>query len=570
MASTMNTFAPKDQPNRIDTSNFDKKKKAKYEKDENGDVLQRKCVVDDNWFLVKRYQKDRVTCCGKCTLCYEHGGSNYDYEIAKKWKYERMHEGYKKKTGYDNPGQNPEVRKKVQETLDERYGDGTEGSGYKTRMKQALKAYQEKTGYINPGQSPEVRAKVNKTLADNYGDGDLDKANKEVYKRRAQQYKAKTGYINPSQNPEVREKVKKTVNERYGVDNVFQSEEIKDKIARTNLERYGFRCSMQNKDIQRKSMETVQAKYGVPYRIMAEDARKSSGAISKTNKKYAEELKELLNVPVELEKQFDYDKHKSADLYVSSADLYIELNPTISHNSTLGYRCFKGLCHKENHSKCGKATDYHSSRAMEARSHDIKLVQFYDWDDSDRRTNYIKNLVEDNHVDNGKIVVTVEEVTDEIQDFFTNNDIHSSLVRAWNLNDECLVMRDLESNEIKAACDIEKNQDNEISLKRFVTLNQKSLTINEDLLKEIKGVLKCKTLHLFVDLDLNLPTVIVSSKSQKIAPRLIWAAPKHNGNNSLTVEDASIKLELKTSAIQKLKEDGHTEIYTAGLEDITL
>ncbi len=180
MASTMNTFAPKDQPNRIDTSNFDKKKKAKYEKDENGDVLQRKCVVDGNWFLVKRYQKDRVTCCGKCTLCYEHGGPNYDYEIAKKWKYERMHEGYKKKTGYDNPGQNPEVRKKVQETLDERYGDGTEGSGYKTRMKQALKAYQEKTGYINPGQSPEVRAKVNKTLADNYGDGDLDKANKEV------------------------------------------------------------------------------------------------------------------------------------------------------------------------------------------------------------------------------------------------------------------------------------------------------------------------------------------------------------------------------------------------------
>ena len=109
--------------------------RMKYLPDENGDPLQRQCVVCTGWFLVKGHQQAKKTCCARCTLCYEHGGPDYDYDLALKWKHEQLRKAYKAKTGYDNPSQNPEVKRKVQKTFDERYGDGTPGSGRKANAK---------------------------------------------------------------------------------------------------------------------------------------------------------------------------------------------------------------------------------------------------------------------------------------------------------------------------------------------------------------------------------------------------------------------------------------------------
>lgn len=569
------------QTEKIDTSSMTKKELSKYLLDVDGTPIQRRCVVCTGWFLVRKDCPDKKTCCGRCTLCYEHGGPDYDYDIALKWKYEQQRRSYKAKTGYDNPSQNPKVKAKVSEAFDRRYGDGTPGSGRSERMKQIMKNYQRKTGYINPSQDPEVLRKVRETRAKNYGDGDLDKANKELYRRRARSYKEKTGYENPGQNPEVKAKVHDTVMDRYGVDNVFQDETVKRKIMETTTERYGVPYVTLLPEVREKTKKDLMERYGVPYYVMIPEVQKSSGAISKLNLRYRKSLEEWLpDHKIDIEKSFGDDvngKPRKADLTVVGTDVLIDLNPTISHNSTIGYRCFKGLCSvgkNGDHSGCdgAKTVDYQLSRCEEAQKSGWRLFQFYDWDDESRILNYVRNVVKGNIIDlndcDPSWVTTNDQ--DDVKKFVSDNTIHSGLRRGNNGR----TLRFCDKMGIMAmVCKVTEDND-ELIVSDFITKDQRPMTnVVSALKKAMPDNGSVKRLTIEKDLDLDLPCLTKDEEElvvdSKTCEKLVWA---HPSRKTPPMTDASVRIdhtEDYPQAVEDLLDKGMTRMYTAGVEKIT-
>lgn len=334
----------------------------KYVKDDDGDPLTRPCEICGQKFYVQKRRSDKTTCSKTCTLVKHYGGPGKDYELAKKTVARIQAEKYKAKTGYSNPGQNPEVRKKVK-----------------------------------------------KTLADHYGGGDYKKATKAVHEKRKQRYLAKTGYVNPGQNPEIKKKVRKTVHERYGVDNVFQSEEVKEKIRQTTLERYGVTSSLLIPDVRNKCMRSCMEKYGVPYMVLAPGVTSRGCMISRLNKTWHDRILRELGVDFDYEVRFnagfDLDddgkpaaKWMQADL--GHNGLLLDFNPTISHNSDLGYLCLRGQCRGKDtgdHSDCKKpkSRTYHQERAIAAMENGCRLLQFYDWNDPTNVLDAIKSNLDE-------------------------------------------------------------------------------------------------------------------------------------------------------------------------------
>lgn len=569
------------QTEKIDTSSMTKKELSKYLLDVDGTPIQRRCVVCTGWFLVRKDCPDKKTCCGRCTLCYEHGGPDYDYDIALKWKYEQQRRSYKAKTGYDNPSQNPKVKAKVSEAFDRRYGDGTPGSGRSERMKQIMKNYQRKTGYINPSQDPEVLRKVRETRAKNYGDGDLDKANKELYRRRARSYKEKTGYENPGQNPEVKAKVHDTVMDRYGVDNVFQDDDVKRRIVATTMERYGVPYVTLLPEVREKTKKDLMEKYGVPYYVMIPEVQRSSGAISKLNLRYREALEKMLPAhKIDIEKPFGDDvngKPRKADLTVGGSDVLIDLNPTISHNSTIGYRCFKGLCSVGKngaHSECGgvKAVDYQSSRYEAARKSGWRLLQFYDWDDETRSLNYVQNIVKDNVIDlndcDPSWVTTNDQ--DDVKKFVSDNTIHSGLRRGNNGR----TLRFCDKMGIMAmVCKVTEDND-ELIVSDFITKDQRPMTnVVSALKKAMPDNGSVKRLTIEEDLDLDLPCLTKDEEElvvdSKTCEKLVWAHPSRKTPPMTDVSVRTDHTEDYPQAVEDLLDKGMTRMYTAGVESVT-
>lgn len=290
-------------------------------------------------------------------------------------------------------------KKKVKKTYDERFGDGTEGSGHRAHLKKALEHYEEKTGYSNPGSNPEVKEKVKKTIAEQYGDGDYEQANKNLYQHRAKSYKEKTGYENPGENPEVKEKVRKTVKKKYGVINVFQDTKVKQKSKKTMIKHYGVPYNMQSDEIMEEVRKTNLEKYNVPYVIMRNEIRKSSGVMSKRNQRFREFLENSLNCEVELEYPFDSEHRMAADLHIIGTNILIDINPTISHNIDIAYPCFKNICKGSktgDHSLCKPpmSRDYHQHRALVAKSNGYELIQLYNWDRDDMVLDLLKRELE--------------------------------------------------------------------------------------------------------------------------------------------------------------------------------
>lgn len=576
------------QTERIDTSGMTDEDRMKYLPDENGDPLQRRCVVCTGWFLVKKHQQDKKTCCARCTLCYEHGGPDYDYDLALKWRQEQSRKAYKAKTGYDNPSQNPEVKRKVQKTFDERYGDGTPGSGRKANAKSSLKTYKEKTGYDNPSQNPEILEKIRETRARHYGDGDLDKANKELYRRRSMSYKEKTGYVNAGQNPEVKAKVRKTVQERYGVDNVFQDEDVKRKIVDTNMERYGVPYAHLQPERAEKIKQEMMDRYGVPYYVLLPEVQRKSGAVSRLNLNYRKDLEKALpGRRIDIEKPFGPKltvKPRKADLAVDGTDVLIDLDPTVSHNSTIGYRCFRGFCDAvdpSDHSDCHEEKDVHyqEDRWRAARVDGWRLIQFYDWDDRDRTINYVKNLVEADPIDLRGLKISLinddhgdPEVMDvDVDGFIAGNSIHPSPIIGKTADHEWIVFHD-DDGTIKAICKVVRDGRRAV-VRDFVTEDQKPVSNAVEALREtFRSDGSIDELVVERDLDLDLPTLGKDEESlvgsTGFRPKLVWAHPtakkRHRPvlNETVQSEDP----ESYANAVKRLMDKGMTRMYCAGIE----
>ena len=258
-----------------------------------------------------------------------------------------------------------------------------------------------KWGTENPFQSEEVKAKTRRTLEEHpeldnrIGSANFEKTLKEKYGE---------DVSNASQVEEVKEKKKVTTLDHYGVENPMQSPIVKAKVAVTSKEKYGVTCAMALPENQQRAIERNRELYGVdrpfqnPERLQkALDALAKSGrggAVSKLNRGFAKDL-QTMDPEVSVDFEFPVPDHSTEDLTplmrvdfkLTKGDrvLYVDLNPSISHNSALSYwEIRSGKIDHELTVISNKATSrsysYDRARRMTQEFPDADYVQVWDWD----------------------------------------------------------------------------------------------------------------------------------------------------------------------------------------------
>ena len=328
---------------------------------------------------------------------------------------EKIKETNLKKYGVENPSQSDEVKSKVRETCIEHYGTSShfQSEEIKERIRQTnIKKYGvpsamqseevkgksrktslERYGTLYPLQSEEVKETLRKSNLDKYGVENVSQVGG-IQKKREETFLQKYGVNTPLKFEEIKERIKDTNLERYGSGNPFGSKEIQEKIKQTNLEKYGVEHPMQSKEVQNKSRETCKRnygvssplkseqvlskiretcmeRYGVPYHCMADKCISANGhIISKSNKAFADYLKNGFEINSEFEFHIG---HNSYDLHISDSNILIEINPTYTHNSTIG-PIFG------NHQKDPLPSDYHLHKTQLAKENGYHCIHVFDWD----------------------------------------------------------------------------------------------------------------------------------------------------------------------------------------------
>ena len=368
-----------------------------------------------------------------------------------------------KKWGTETPLQSEEVKAKIRETLDEhpeldhrigssnftknlqkKYGDDVTNASQLDEVKDKKKTtVLEHYGVENPMQSEEIQNKVAETSMDRYGVPTA--LNLEENKAKAREgTRERFGVDYALQSEECRRLLREGTRRIYGTDYALQSEEGKNKAIKTNLEKYGTEWSSQNEDVKAKKLKTVQERYGVDNVFQLQDTKaktkktmterygadnpmkvpeirqRAAEAISKTimrkandgisydrspvskmNKEFAGIiLNEDPSIKVEYEHVIPGTSQRvDFKFYTDSREIYVDLNPTISHNSEKSYWCIVTKCqpnpktgephvHSEPPSK-----NYSSLRACTMRdAYPIdNYMQIWDWDD---KSFMIENIVE--------------------------------------------------------------------------------------------------------------------------------------------------------------------------------
>ena len=105
----------------------------------------------------------------------------------------------------------------------------------RSKGEKARDTYKAKTGYDNPSQNPEVKRKKEETSIKNHGVSNPMKS-KKVKETLKQSMMNKYGVESSLQLPETREKIKETLFKKYGVINPAYSDEIIEKGLQTRIE----------------------------------------------------------------------------------------------------------------------------------------------------------------------------------------------------------------------------------------------------------------------------------------------------------------------------------------------
>ena len=175
------------------------------------------------------------------------------------------------------------------------------------------------------------------------------------------------------------ETMKKTCIEKYGVDSFTKTQDYIEKTKETNHQKYGTDFYAQSRshknnlvNILDKIRETNLENYGVEYFCLHPDCQKaSSGSNSKPNKEFETMLKNI-----EYEREFVID-NRSFDFKVEN--ILIEIDPSITHNSTFGYK-----------GKNPMDKNYHLEKSRLAIKNGYRCIHVFDWDDVNKVINALK------------------------------------------------------------------------------------------------------------------------------------------------------------------------------------
>lgn len=309
------------------------------------------------------------------------------------------------KYGVDHPSKSQAVRSKTSETCRERYGvdHPLQCKEFLDKSKETCKNHY---GVDHPLKSKVVQDRMRSNYSKNHSGIDHPWKDPEVRRNIRETSINRYGGIG-LESEEIRDKIRSTMKVRYGSENPVQSEVIKSRIQETNYSRYGFKNPIQSEEVKSKIRETCMEKYGVPYACMAEQCISASGKIiSKINKSFSDYLRNEFGIDSEFE--FHIGKH-SYDLHVLNSNLLIEIDPTYTHNSTVG-------THYGSVEKNPLSSNYHFEKTQDALDNGYRCVHVFDWDSWDK----VANLVNPNKIKIYARKCEIKEVSKEECNSFLN------------------------------------------------------------------------------------------------------------------------------------------------------
>ena len=142
--------------------------------------------------------------------------------------------------GVSWPMQDATTLQKAQDTLYEHFGVTNPMQSAEIKNK-VSETYKERTGYAYPAQNPAVKEQTKATNKERFG----------------------VEYV--LQNSAIKEKARQTTREHHGVDYAMQSTKIREKAKATSKERYGYDNPAQAPVIQAKISDTMSKRYGVTH-----------------------------------------------------------------------------------------------------------------------------------------------------------------------------------------------------------------------------------------------------------------------------------------------------------------
>lgn len=308
--------------------------------------------------------------------------------------------------GVENPFQSKVVQEKVKATNRRIYGVDTVlvQPEIQERARAATRA---KYGVDYPMQSPVVRQKIQAVIMSKWGAKTPFASPKFMAKYHSDSMD-RYGTFWPSQADEVKGKILRTLHEKYGedVDNVFQLDEVKQKSRETLLEKTGYAWPLQDPETKARAkatlLDTINRKANDP------SAKTHRPYVSKLNRKFAADVLEAVpGSTVEYEAHVPGTGYR-VDMRFDSADgsrsVFVDVNPTVSHNSRLSYWCVVTGCkpnrdgspHKHAPAP-GKSYAYDRAAAMRAAYPDVDYVQVWDWDDPDEIMSLLRSELEPAH-----------------------------------------------------------------------------------------------------------------------------------------------------------------------------
>lgn len=265
------------------------------------------------------------------------------YYCGTQYVVAKQKQTFLKKYGVDNPAKMLESTLKQKQTKLKKYGNET---------------------YVNPEKQKITRLNNLKENPDYYH---IAQNKREIT------CLEKYGCKSVSQNEEIKKKQKQTCIKKYGVRSVTQLEEVKNKIKETNIKRYGG-YTLQSEELNKKVMKTNLEKYGVPYGCMTPPCRKANGVqISKINLSW-KSLIEQLGYEVITEKTLGLF---SFDLYIPELNLVIDINPSITHQSTKIVNFNYGKINP-------KSYNYHIKKYQLAKDNGYNCIMIWDWDNKNK------------------------------------------------------------------------------------------------------------------------------------------------------------------------------------------
>lgn len=296
----------------------------------------------------------------------------YKDEEVKNEMLQKASDTYKERTGFEHNFKNPEEVAKYVEIKREKYGDACNSKkARETRLKHNGGIFwtdKQKQQIVNTqirlygsvaNLEKGYRTKLKRYGNPKYVNGDKisetwgTKSKEDIKEIKDKQIQTFRDRYGDNWADVIREKGKKTSIEKYGVDNVFKLPEVQEKIKQTNLE-----------------------KYGTMYPVTL-FSYLNNKTISKINKRFYDKLLEL-GCNAELEKSIG---NKAYDICVDKT--LIEINPTYTHNSTVGPFIWGSK-------REPKSTTYHLEKTQTALANGYSCIHVWDWDDYDKIINHFK------------------------------------------------------------------------------------------------------------------------------------------------------------------------------------